>query len=36
MKYFSFATDITYNKLRLSSLNNISVGATSILMIQLT
>jgi hypothetical protein len=26
MKYFSFATDITYNRLRLSSLNNISVG----------
>jgi hypothetical protein len=26
MKYFSFATDITYNRLQLDTLNNISVG----------
>jgi len=26
MKYFSFATDITYNRLQLNSLDNISVG----------
>jgi hypothetical protein len=26
MKYFSFATDITYNRLQLDSLDNISVG----------
>jgi hypothetical protein len=26
MKYFSFATDLTYNKLQLDTLNNISVG----------
>jgi hypothetical protein len=26
MKYFSFATDITYNRLQLNSLNNVSVG----------
>jgi hypothetical protein len=26
MKYFSFAMDLTYNRLRLSSINNISVG----------
>lgn len=26
MKYFSFATDLTYNRLQLHSINNISVG----------
>jgi hypothetical protein len=30
MKYFSFATDVTYNRLRLNSLNNISAGPVNL------